>query len=70
MVQEQTFSGEEAKNSYVHLWEFEQLCSCLNISGMTNETLKWKVFPFSLAERAKQWYAHTIRSVNGDWDEF
>ena len=69
MVQEQTFSGEEDENPYVHLREFEQLCSCLNIPGMTHETLKWKVFSFSLSERAKQWYAHTIRSVNGDWDE-
>jgi hypothetical protein len=39
MVQEQTFSREE-ENPYVHLWEFEQLCSCLNILGMTHETLK------------------------------
>ena len=68
-VREQTFSREEGKNPYVHLREFEQLCSCLNISGMTHETLKWKLFPFSLSERAKQWYAHTVISVNGGWDE-
>ena len=37
--------------------------------GMTHETLKWKLFPFSLSKRVKQWYAHTVRSVNGDWDE-
>ena len=36
---------------------------------MTHETLKWKLFWFSLSERVKQWYAHTVRSVNGDWDE-
>jgi len=69
MVREQTFFGEEAKNSYVHLREFEQLCSCLNIPGITHETLKWKMFLFSLSERVKQWYAHTIRSVNENWDK-
>ena len=69
MVWEQTFSGGEDENPYVHLQEFEQLCSCLNISGMTHETLKWKLFPFSLSKKAKQWYAHTVISVNGDWDE-
>ena len=69
MLLEQTFFGEEDENPYVHLREFEQLCSCLNILGMTHETLKWKLFPFSLLERAKQWYAHTVRSVNGDWGE-
>ena len=63
------FSREEDENPYVHHQEFEQLCSCLNISGMTHDTLKWKLFQFSLVEGAKQWYAHTIRSINGDWDE-
>jgi len=38
MVREQTFSGKEAKNPYLHLRDFEQLCSYLNISGMTHET--------------------------------
>jgi hypothetical protein len=35
---------------------------------MTHETLKWKLFPFSLIESAKQWYTANIRSVNGDWN--
>ena len=36
---------------------------------MSHYTLKWKLFPFSLVERAKQWYTHTVGSVNGSWDE-
>ena len=35
---------------------------------MAQETLRWKLFPFSLAERAKQWYAHNIGKVNGEWE--
>ena len=53
MVQEQSFSGYDHENPYDHLREFEQLCSCLSIAGMAQETLRWKLFPFSLAERAK-----------------
>jgi hypothetical protein len=34
---------------------------------MTQETLKWKLFPFSLIEKAKQWYTHVVESTNGDW---
>jgi hypothetical protein len=60
MVREQPFSGLEDENPYTHLREFEQLCSCLAIVGMTQETIKWKLFPFSLLGRAKQWYAHTV----------
>ena len=45
------------------------MCSCRAITGMSHDTLKWKLFPFSLIERAKQWYMHTVGSVNRSWDE-
>jgi hypothetical protein len=34
---------------------------------MTHESIRWKLFPLSLLERAEQWYTDTINSVNGDW---
>jgi hypothetical protein len=68
MVQAHSF-GLKDENPYTHLWEFEHLCSCLVIAGITQETLKWKLFPFSLLGTAKQWYAHTVGGVNGNWDE-
>ena len=54
MVREQSFLMRESENSYHHLCEFEQLCSCLTIADMAQDTFKWKCFPF-----AKQWYTHT-----------
>jgi hypothetical protein len=69
MVQEKSFSGLVDEDPYTHLREFELLCSCLTIAGMTQETLKWKLFWFSLLGRAKKWYAHSVRDVNGNWDE-
>jgi hypothetical protein len=45
------------------------MCSYLSIAGMEKETLRWKLFPFSLAEKAKQWYTHNVRKVNGEWEE-
>jgi hypothetical protein len=53
MVQDQSFSRLENEDPYTHLREFELLCSCLTIAGMTQETLKYKLFPFSLLGRAK-----------------
>ena len=44
-------------------------CSCLKISGMTHEALKWKLFPFSLSEEAKQWYIRVVGCMNGSWNE-
>ena len=37
MVREQSFSGFDDENTYHHLREFEQLCSCLSIAGMAQE---------------------------------
>ena len=36
---------------------------------MTQETLRWKLFPFSLTWKSKQWYTHVVESMNGVWDE-
>jgi len=38
-------------------------------SGMTQKTLRWTLFPFSLMGKVKQWYTLVVGSMNGDWDE-
>ena len=60
MVQKQSFAGKEDENPFTHLRDFEQLCSCLLIKGMTQDSLKWKLFPFSLTGVAKHWYARHV----------
>ena len=69
MVQEQAFLGLDYENPYHYLREFEQLYACLTILVMSQETLQWKLFPFLLDERVKQWYAHNVGKVAGDWEE-
>ena len=69
LVQENSFSGRDCENPYHHLHEFEKVCSCLKISGMTHKTLKWKLFPFSVSGEAKQWYIRVVGCVNGSWIE-
>jgi hypothetical protein len=69
LVQENSFSGRDCENLYHHLRKFEQVCSSLKISYMTHETLKWKLFPFSLSEEARQWCIHVVGCVNGSWIE-
>jgi hypothetical protein len=66
MVRAQLFSGHENENPCHHLQEFKKIYSCLSILGMTQEILKWKLFPFFLTGKVNQWYANAIESVNGD----
>ena len=44
LIREQSFSREGDKNPYSHLRVFEQTYACLRIRGMSDETLKWKLF--------------------------
>jgi hypothetical protein len=36
---------------------------------MAQDTLQWKLFPFSLEERVKQWHTHNVGKVHGDWEK-
>jgi hypothetical protein len=35
---------------------------------MSENNLRWKLFPISLMGRAKHWYNQTIGSMQGDWE--
>ena len=60
LIRDQSFSGEGNENPYSHLREFEWTFACLCVAGMSNKTLRWKLFPLSLTGRAKQWYSLTV----------
>ncbi len=69
MIREQTFSGSIGENLYLELRDFELVCSCLSIVGMTHETRKWKLFHFSLRDEAKQWYTLSVKKFLSEWKE-
>jgi hypothetical protein len=67
MVQKLSFSGEGDANPYSHLRELELILDLLHIEGMSDNTLRWKFFPFSLTGKARQWYDRNVGEVKGDW---
>ncbi|XP_039811825.1 uncharacterized protein LOC120674763 [Panicum virgatum] len=74
MVCAKSFSGRKDECPYTHLREFAENCSLFSIPGMNQNTLRWKLFAFSLKGNAKIWYNWTVVRVGGDWiqlkDEF
>ena len=66
MVHAQSFSGKKDECPYAHLQIFEENYSLLIIPGMSQNTLRWKLFPFSLTGEAKFWYNRMARRVGGD----
>jgi hypothetical protein len=67
MVQSLSFSRGVDENPYLHIRDFEQTCACLRIEGMSDQTLRWKLFSFSLKGKARQWYDKAVGKQQGDW---
>ena len=50
-----TFHGMENENSYMHIWEFEEVCGTFK-EGVTDMNLmRLKVFPLNLKDKEKIW---------------
>jgi hypothetical protein len=49
------FHGSDLENPYLHLREFELVCNTYNDSNCSMNTIRLKLFPFSLKDKAKTW---------------
>ena len=49
------FHGRDNEDPYAHLTKFMDICSTVRIFHFTDDTLRLKLFPFSMKDRAKQW---------------
>jgi len=60
MIENLSFLGKEHKNPYIHIRDFEQTYDCIRIEGISDKTLRWRVFPFYLRGEARQWYRQKV----------
>jgi len=51
-----SFLGLSTENPHDFLGEFLAICSTIKLSGFTEDSLRMRLFPFSLDERAKHWF--------------
>jgi hypothetical protein len=57
----------EDKDPYHHLQQFEQTCDYLHIEGMSDKTIRWKLFPFTLKGKARQWMKDNWGTLRADF---
>ncbi|XP_027166055.1 uncharacterized protein LOC113766022 [Coffea eugenioides] len=50
-----SFHGLSSEEPYKHLQEFDVVCNSMKLSGITEEQIKMRAFPFSLKDSAKDW---------------
>ena len=64
-----SFHGLDLENSYLHLKEFEEVCNTYNNSNCSMNTIRLKLFPFSLKDKAKTWLQNLRPGSILAWDE-
>ena len=63
------FHGLGSQNPYLHFKEFEEVCSTLHDQSCNEETVRLKLFPFSLKDKAKTWLNYLRPRSIGTWQE-
>lgn len=61
LVQANQFGGEVTEDPNDHLYSFLEICDTLKIEGVPNDTIRMRLFGFSLRDRAKEWF----KGLNG-----
>ena len=64
-----TFRGLAGEDPHKHLKEFHVVCSTMKPQGVTEEQIKFKVFPFSLADKAKDWIYYLLSGSIKTWND-
>ena len=62
-------SGLETENPYLHLREFEEVCNTYSDTNCSMNTIRLKLFPFSLKDKAKTWLQNLRSGSIRSWDE-
>jgi hypothetical protein len=51
-IYEERYKGNPGDDPIAHFEKFEKRCDSLNINNVSNERIKVKMFPYSLADRS------------------
>jgi hypothetical protein len=62
------FKGEEMDNPYKHIKWFTILCNTVQQDGVPIAWFRWNLFPYSLVEEARKWFALASFEAKGNWD--
>ncbi|GJQ98659.1 UBN2 domain-containing protein [Tanacetum coccineum] len=64
-----TFRGLAGEDPHKHLKEFHMVCSTMKPRKVTEEQIKLCAFPFSLADKAKDWFYYLPSGSITTWDQ-
>jgi hypothetical protein len=65
MVQASQFCGKAHEDASAHLQHFLEICGTFTIKRVTKDAILLRLFPFSLLEKAKQWFYANKETPHG-----
>ncbi|XP_021307497.1 uncharacterized protein LOC110431955 [Sorghum bicolor] len=68
MVQANQFCGSPSEDANAHLQNFLELCETIIIKDVAPDSVKLRLFPFSLSGKAKQWF-YQSKEVVDTWNK-
>ncbi|KAG7543331.1 Retrotransposon gag domain [Arabidopsis thaliana x Arabidopsis arenosa] len=69
MIQGNKFHGLPLEDPLDHLDNFDRLCSLTKINGVSEDSFKLRLFPFSLGDKARQWEKTLPAGSITSWDD-
>jgi len=69
MVQAEQFGGGVTEDPNAHLCAFLDICDTIKQNGVPNDTIRMRLFGFSLRDRAKDWYKGLNKAELHTWDD-
>ena len=70
ILQNILFHGLPNENPNMHLTNFLKVCDTIKYNGVTEEALRLRLFPLSLADRAKHWLTSQPSDSITSWNNF
>ncbi|KAL6547860.1 hypothetical protein OROHE_009565 [Orobanche hederae] len=64
-----SFYGLEREDPYMHVKEFLDICSTFRFQNFSEESVKLRLFPFSLKDKAKVWLNSLQAKTITSWDQ-
>ena len=64
-----SFYGLEREDPYMHVKDFLEICSTFRFQIFLDESVKLRLFPFSLKDRAKAWLNSLPTGTITTWDQ-
>lgn len=69
LVQQKMFHGLPCENPIHHLDAFDRICNYTKVNGVSEDALKLRLFPASLAEKAHDWEKNLPHGSITTWDQ-